>query len=54
MARPVVPVGGRVRKLRAVEDPSAPIPEERKSELAGDSVRSYLVCDNFKEFNLEY
>jgi hypothetical protein len=30
-----LPVGGRVRKLRAVEDQSAPIPEEIKSELGG-------------------
>ena len=35
MARLGVPVGGRVRKLRAVEDPSAPIPEEIASELGG-------------------
>ena len=28
-----LPVGGRVRKLRAVEDQSAPIPEEITSEL---------------------
>ena len=28
-------VGGRVRRLRAVEDQSAPIPEERTSELGG-------------------
>ena len=28
VARLGVPVGGRVRKRRAVEDPSAPIPEE--------------------------
>jgi len=33
MARLGVPVGGRVRKLRAVEDQSAPIPEEIASEL---------------------
>jgi hypothetical protein len=33
MARLGVPVGGRVRKLRAVEDQSAPIPEEKTSEL---------------------
>ncbi len=33
MARLGVPVGGRVRKLRAEEDPSAPIPEEKTSEL---------------------
>jgi|GEM_PF-1527286 len=33
MARLGVPVGGRVKKLRAVEDQSAPIPEERTSEL---------------------
>jgi hypothetical protein len=31
MARLGVPVGGRVRKLRAVEDQSAPIPGERMS-----------------------
>ena len=30
-----VPVGGRVRKSRAVEDQSAPIPEEITSELGG-------------------
>ena len=34
-ARLGVPVGGRVRKLRAVEDHSAPIPKERTSELGG-------------------
>ena len=28
-----LPVGGRVRKLRVVEDQSAPIPEEIASEL---------------------
>ena len=33
MARLGVPVGGRVRKLRAVEDQSTPIPEERTSKL---------------------
>jgi hypothetical protein len=33
MARLGVPVGGRVRKLSAVEDQSAPIPEEITSEL---------------------
>jgi hypothetical protein len=33
MARLGVPVGGRVRKLRAVEDQSAPILEERTSKL---------------------
>ena len=33
MARLGVPVGGRVRKLRAVEDQSAPIPGETTSEL---------------------
>jgi len=32
MARLGVPVGGRVRKMRAVEDQSAPIPEERTSK----------------------
>ena len=35
MARLGVPVGGRVRKLRAVEDQSPPIPEEIASELGG-------------------
>ena len=35
MARLGVPVGGRVRKLRAVEDQSAPIPEEIASERGG-------------------
>jgi len=33
MARLGVPVGGRVRKLRAVEDQSAPITKERTSKL---------------------
>jgi hypothetical protein len=33
MARLGVPVGGRVRRLRAVEDQSAPIPEEGTSKL---------------------
>jgi hypothetical protein len=35
MARLGVPVGGRVRKLRAVEDQSAPIPKEITSKLGG-------------------
>ena len=35
MARPGVPMGGRVRKLRALEDQSAPIPGDRISELGG-------------------
>jgi hypothetical protein len=35
MARFGVPVGGRVKKLRAVEDQSAPIPREVTSELGG-------------------
>jgi hypothetical protein len=35
LARLGVPVGGRVRKSRAVEDQSAPIPEEITSELGG-------------------
>jgi hypothetical protein len=38
MARLGVPVGGRVRKPRAVEDQSAPIPEERTSKL-GERMR---------------
>ena len=35
MARLGVPVGGQVRKLRAVGDQSAPIPEEITSEFGG-------------------
>ena len=35
MGEKCMPLDGRVRKLRAVEDQSTPIPEERKSELAG-------------------
>ena len=35
MARLGVPVGGRVRMLRAVEDQSAPIPKEISSKLGG-------------------
>jgi hypothetical protein len=35
LARLGVPVGGRVKKLCVVEDQSAPIPEERTSELGG-------------------
>ena len=31
-----LPVGGRVRKLRAVEDQSAPIPGEIASDLGGE------------------
>ncbi len=41
MARLGVPVGGRVRKLRAVEDQSAPIPEERTSKLGGSILETY-------------
>jgi hypothetical protein len=45
MARLGVPVGGRVRKLRAVEDQSAPIPEEITSELGGREGRlDGLLC----------
>jgi len=35
MAHLGVPVGGRVRKLRAVEDPSVPIPYERTNKRGG-------------------
>jgi hypothetical protein len=35
MVRLGVPVGGQVRRLRAVEDQSAPIPEEITSKLGG-------------------
>ena len=48
MARLGVPVGGRVRRLRAVEDQSAPIPEERTSELGGSMYfvrRAHLRID---------
>ena len=43
MARLGVPVGGRVRKLRAVEDQSAPIPEEKTSKLGGSIQGSVFV-----------
>jgi hypothetical protein len=36
MARLGVPVGGRVRKLGAVEDQSAPILERERASLEGD------------------
>jgi len=39
MARLGVPVGGWVKKLRAVEDQSASIPEERMSKLGG------IICN---------
>jgi hypothetical protein len=35
MARLCVPMGGRVRKLRAVEDQSAPIPKRERASLEG-------------------
>ena len=35
MARLGVPVGGQVRKLRAVEDQSSPIPERERASLEG-------------------
>ena len=35
MARLGVPFGGRVRKSRAMEDQSDPIPEEKTNELGG-------------------
>ncbi len=45
MARLGVPVGGRVRKLRAVEDQSAPIPEERTSKLGwGGRTPTLVLC----------
>ena len=48
MARFGVPVGGRVRKPRAVEDQSAPIPEEIGSELGkiifADKSVERLMC----------
>ena len=50
MARLGVPVGGRMRKLCAVEDQSAPIPEEIASELgrghvANRGVAVFALCD---------
>jgi hypothetical protein len=44
MARLGVPVGGRVRKPRAVEDQSAPIPEERTSKLGKVNLWSLLAA----------
>ena len=44
LARLGVPVGGRVRTLRAVEDQSALIPEETTSELGGRM--SIVECAN--------
>jgi len=38
MARLGVPVGGRVRKFRAVGDQSDPIPEEITSELGRSNI----------------
>ena len=43
MARLGVPVGGRVEKLRAVEDQSAPIPEEKRASLEGDGETAGMV-----------
>jgi len=43
MARLGVPVGGRVKKLRAVEDQSAPIPEEITSELGRGRLANFFV-----------
>ena len=48
MARLGVPVGGRVRKLRPVEDPSAPIPKEVAGDLRKISVAarpSFLLAE---------
>jgi hypothetical protein len=47
MARLGVPVGGWVRKLRAVEDQSAPIPEERMSKLGG------VICNLVRRPHLD-
>ena len=60
MARLGVLLGGRVRKLRAVEDQSVPIPEAITSELGGtiyimggDCSREHLGVDwtAFKKYN---
>jgi hypothetical protein len=53
MARLGVPVGGRVKKLRAVEDPSAPIPEEMTSELGRITFRksrANVTCEAAQNF----
>jgi len=47
MARLGVPVGGWVRKLRAVEDQSAPITEERTSKLGG------VICNLVRRPHLD-
>ena len=47
MARLGVPVGWWVRKLRAVEDQSAPIPEERMSKLGG------VICNLVRRPHLD-
>ena len=45
MARLGVPVGGRVRKLRAVEDQSAPIPEESNERAWKDHLDGLRLFD---------
>ncbi len=46
LARLGVPVGGRVRKLRAVEDQSAPIPGEMTSEHGGSILRVATISES--------
>ena len=43
MARLRVPVGGRVRKLRAVEDQSGPIPGKVRASLEGECETAGVV-----------
>jgi hypothetical protein len=48
MARLGVPVGGRVRKLRAVEDQSAPIP--KNNERAQETILLHSCSGIFPSF----
>jgi hypothetical protein len=43
MARLGVPVGGRVIKLHAIEDRSAPVPEETANKTAMDNEPFYSL-----------
>jgi hypothetical protein len=48
-----LPVDGRVRKLRAVEDQSAPIPRERTSKLGGNMYIVRCAQSRIDEATLE-
>ena len=43
MARLGVPVGGRVRRLRALEDQSAPTPKRQRASLEGAFISPVTV-----------